>query len=204
MVDVGMTSFGITWDYRCPFARIACDHVITGLEGGADWDVTWVPFSLNQAHVADGDVDAWDDPAQADSLYATEVGIVVRDRFPDRFLAVHRGLFDARHVLGQDLRSAEPIDAVLEAHGVDPHAVEQEIEAGWPRATFRKAHTDAVESRAVFGVPTFLAGDAAVFVRLMEGPKGDADLARRTVDRVLETITGWPLLNEFKHTTIAR
>ncbi|MHB8464362.1 MAG: DsbA family protein [Acidimicrobiales bacterium] len=199
-----MTSFGITWDYRCPFARIAADHVITGLEAGADWDVTWVPFSLTQAHVAEGELDAWDDPAKADSLHAMEVGIVVRDRYADQFLAVHRALFDARHVHGEDLRSAEVLHGVLADNGVDPQRVEQEIEAGWPRATFRKAHTEAVDAYAVFGVPTFITGDAAVFVRLMAGPDGDGDLARHTVERVLDTVAGWPALNEFKHTSIAR
>jgi protein-disulfide isomerase-like protein with CxxC motif len=129
---------------------------------------------------------------------------VVRDKFPDRFLAVQRALFDVRHVDGKDLREADVIGTVLEDNGVDARTVVQEIEAGWPRVTFRKAHTDAVESASVFGVPTFIAGDAAVFVRLMEGPNGDADLARRTVDRILDTITGWPTLNEFKHTSIAR
>ena len=199
-----MSSFGITWDYRCPFARIAADHVITGLEGGADWDVTWVPFSLTQAHVGDGDLDAWDDPTKADDLHAIEIGIVVRERFPDQFLKVHRALFDARHVLGQDLRSADVLAAVLRDNGVDHHAVETEIEAGWPRATFRKAHTDAVETHKVFGVPTFIVDDSATFVRLMEGPDGDVATARRTIERVLDTVTGWPELNEFKHTTIAR
>ncbi len=199
-----MTSFAITWDYRCPFARIASDHVITGLEHGADWDVTWVPFSLTQAHVAEGELDAWDDPSKASSLYAMEAGIVVRDRFPDQFLAVQRALFDARHVHGADLREPDVIAEVLRTHGVDTHAVVQEIEAGWPRATFQKAHTEAVDGWHVFGVPTFIVGDAAVFVRLMSGPEGDGDVARRTVDRVIDTITGWPELNEFKYTRISR
>lgn len=198
------TAFGLTWEYRCPFARIVADHVITALEGGADWDVTWIPFSLTQAHVRDGELDAWDDPSKADTLYAMEVGIVVRDRFPEQFLAVHRGLFDARHAAGLDLRLPDTVHGVLEANGVDPAAVGTEIESGWPRAEFRKAHTEAVESKAVFGVPTFLVDDAAVFVRLMQGPEGDAALARSTIERVLDTVTGWPGLNEFKHTSIPR
>ena len=198
------TSFALSWEYRCPFARIVVDHVITALEGGAPWEVEWVPFSLTQAHVGEGEIDAWDDPTKADTLYAMEAGIVVRDTVPDRFLAVHRGLFDARHDLGQDLRQTSVVRAVLEAHGVDADAVDAEISAGWPRSEFRKAHTDAVDTREVFGVPTFLVGDASVFVRLMDRPEGDAALARRTVERVLDTITGWPSLNEFKHTRIPR
>jgi hypothetical protein len=196
--------FGLTWEYRCPFARIVVDHVITGLEGGADWDVEWIPFSLTQAHVEEGEVDAWDDPSKADSLYAMEAAIVVRDRFPDRFLAVHRALFDARHEQGLDLRLPDVVHAVLAEHGVDAAQVETEIRSGWPRAEFRKAHTTVVDSKAVFGVPTFLVGDSAVFVRLMDRPDGDAELAIRTIERTLDTITGWPTLNEFKHTTIPR
>jgi len=204
-VDPGMTiAFGLTWDYRCPFARNMAEHVITGLEAGADWDVTWVPFSLTQVHVGDGELDAWDDPTKASSLHAMEAAIVVRDRMPAQFLAVHRALFAGRHDQGLDLRVPEVVDGVLAAHGVDPAAVAVELESGWPRAEFRKAHTEAAEARGVFGVPTFLVGDAAVFVRVMDRPGDDAETARRTVERVLEAITGWPELNEFKHTSIAR
>ncbi len=198
------TEFGLTWDYRCPFARNMAEHVITGLEHGADWRVTWVPFSLTQVHVAEGELDAWDDPAKASTLHVMEAAIVVRDRFPDQFLAVHRALFAARHDQGLDLRLPEVVDAVLGEHGVDPTAVAKEVDAGWPRAEFRKAHTDAAESKRVFGVPTFLVGSSAVFVRVMDRPGDDGGLARRTVDRVLDAINGWPQLNEFKHTSIPR
>jgi protein-disulfide isomerase-like protein with CxxC motif len=198
------TEFGLTWDYRCPFARNMAEHVITALEHGADWRVTWVPFSLTQVHVAEGELDAWDDPAKASSLHAMEAAIVVRDRFPDKFLAVHRALFSARHDRGLDLRVPEVIDGVLQEQGADTAAVANEIESGWPRAEFRKAHTEAVDSKRVFGVPTFLVGDAAVFVRVMDRPGADGAHAQRTVERVLEAITGWPELNEFKHTSIPR
>jgi 2-hydroxychromene-2-carboxylate isomerase len=197
-------AFGLTWDYRCPFARIVSDHVITGLEDGADWEVTWVPFSLTQAHIAEGEMDAWDDASKANTLYAMEAAIVVRDRDPDRFLGVHRGLFEIRHADGKDLRSPEVVHSVLLDNGVDVEAVVSEIDAGWPRAEFRKAHTNAVESHAVFGVPTFIVGGSAVFVRLMSLPDGDGRLARRTIERTVDMISDWPDLNEFKHTQIAR
>jgi hypothetical protein len=43
-----------------------------------------------------------------------------------------------------------------------------------------------------------------VFVRLMNRPDGDAEVARHTIERLIDTITGWPSLNEFKHTSIPR
>jgi predicted DsbA family dithiol-disulfide isomerase len=204
-VDPDMSAaFGLTWDYRCPFARNMAEHVITGLQAGAGWDVTWVPFSLSQVHVAEGELDVWDDPAKANTLLAMDAAIVVRDRYPERFLDVHRALFAARHDHGLDLRLPEVVDGVLADHGVDPAAVATEIEAGWPRAAFRKEHTAAAEAHDVFGVPTFIIGDAAVFVRVMTRPGQDGAAARRTVDRVVEAISEWPELNELKHTSIAR
>ena len=55
----------------------------------------------------------------------------------------------------------------------------------------------------MWGVPTFVVGDRAVFVRLLDVAGGDADLAMSTVERVLDQVD-WPLLNEFKHTSIPR
>ena len=49
------TAFSINWDYRCPFARNGNEHVMAALEGGADYDVTFVAFSLNQVHVDEGE-----------------------------------------------------------------------------------------------------------------------------------------------------
>ena len=81
--------FSVNWDYRCPFARNAHEHLIAGLEAGADWHVTYVSFSLNQAHVEEGQPDVWDDPTKAPSLLAMQVGIAVRDSWPDAFHRVH-------------------------------------------------------------------------------------------------------------------
>jgi hypothetical protein len=38
----------------------------------------------------------------------------------------------------------------------------------------------------------------------MTRPAGDGDLARTTIDRVLDLLNGHPDLNEFKHTRIPR
>ena len=52
----------------------------------------------------------------------------------------------------------------------------------------------------VFGVPTFIANDKAVFVRLMSRPEGDGKLAETTVERVIDIVDGFPDLNEYKFT----
>ena len=200
---MAVADFAVTWDYRCPFARIAHEHVLDGLEAGAPWDVTFSAFSLSQSHVEPGEPDVWDDPARTPDLLALLVGIVVRDRFPERFLGAHRALFAARHDRGLDVRREDVLREVLAGAGVDADAVFAEVEAGWPLEVLRKEHESAVADHAVFGVPTFVVGNSAAFVRLMSRP-GDADEARRTVERVVDMLGGWPDLNEFRHTTVGR
>ncbi|MBV9410518.1 MAG: DsbA family protein [Acidimicrobiia bacterium] len=198
------TAFAVTWDYRCPFARNASEHILTALEAGADWDVTWVPFSLNQVHVEEGEPDVWDDPSKADGLLAMQAGIAVRDHQPDVFFKAQRALFAARHDEGRDIREEDVVRDVLEANGADADAVFKEIAGGQVLKVFRTEHERAVGDHQVFGVPTFIKDRQAVFVRVMDRPGGDADRARTTIDRVLDLLTTWPELNEFKHTSISR
>jgi 2-hydroxychromene-2-carboxylate isomerase len=195
--------FGLTYDYRCPFARIAHDHVITGLRGGADWQVTWLPFSLGQAHVSEGETPIWERPTDDTGLLALQASIAVRDGQPDRFLDVHHALFEHRHGAAGAISERSDLTPVLEAAGADVAAVWAEVDSGRPLATVEKEHTAYVESHTVWGVPTFIVGDAAVFVRLLQLPGDDAAVATSTIERVLDQID-WPILNEFKHTSIPR
>ena len=199
-----MTDFAVTWDYRCPFARNAHEHVVAGLEAGAGWNVRFVPFSLGQVHVAEGEPDIWQRPQDDSGLVALQAGVVVRDRFPDQFLDVHLGLFALRHDEGKHLSDEAEIRRVLDVNGVDAEAVFAEIADGGALERVRNQHTAAAEESEVWGVPTFVVDDAAVFVRLMERPKGDGELAIRTIERVVDLLTGFPELNEFKHTSLKR
>lgn len=197
------TSLAVTWDYRCPFARVAHKHLVTALRDGADLDVRWVPFSLKQVHVADDEPPIWVRPHDDSGLLALQVGVAVRDHEPDRFLDVHEALFDARHADGRDLRDPEVLRSVLVASGVDAERILAVVGEGGVLDVVRAEHEAAVRDHHVWGVPTFIAGDRAVFVRLMDPPVDAAD-ARATIDRLLDVIVGWPALNELKATTIPR
>lgn len=197
-------SFAITWDYRCPFARNLHDQVVEGLLDGADWEVTFVPFSLGQVHVGEGEADVWDDPDRDSGLLALRAGVVVRDRFPDKFLVAHRELFDARHVHGRKIAEREVVADVLQTAGIDPDTVFAEIDGGEPLDTVRKEHEAAAADFDVWGVPTVIAGGGASFIRVMTDARSDPAEARRTVERLVGLLTGWPELNEFKHTSLKR
>jgi hypothetical protein len=196
--------FAVTWDYRCPFARNAHEHILAGLADGADWDVTFLPFSLTQSHVPEGGTPVWDDPDKAPDLIALAAGVVVRDHYPDAFAAVHHALFAARHDEGLDLRRADVVSRVLDGAGVSGEKVLAEIQSGEPVAEIQRAHQQAVSEWSVFGVPTFVMDGRAVFVRLMSRPEGDGALARRTIDGVVRLMDDQPDLNEFKYTTLER
>jgi protein-disulfide isomerase-like protein with CxxC motif len=193
----------MTYDYRCPYARIASNHVVTALRGGAAWDVTFLPFSLTQNHVTDGAPSVWEQPGQDSGILAMQASIAIRDTHPERFLDAHDALFEHRHASAGDLKSRDVLTGVLAAVGVDTDAMWAQVDSGRPLATIEKEHTTFVESHEVWGVPTFVVDDRAVFVRLLEQSDGDVAVAIRTIERVLDLIE-WPVLNEFKHTNIPR
>jgi hypothetical protein len=195
------SSFAVTWDYRCPFARNAHEHVLAGLADGADWDVTFLPFSLSQVHVEEGQPDVWDNPETDSGLMGLQVAVAVRDSLPERFPAVHRALFTHRHEQGGSLRDQQALGNILKAHDIDADSVLAEVSSGRPLATIKAEHTAFAASHDVWGVPTFIVGDQAAFVRLMHRPEGDAAVAREAVERVIGLL-GWADLNEFKHTSI--
>jgi hypothetical protein len=191
--------FAVSFDYRCPFARNAHESVLAGLEAGRDWDVTFVPFSLDQVHVEEGEPPVWErDPtAWGTGVHALLWGIAVRDRFAGDFAAWHAAAFSARHDEGKKIAKPEVLREIGASVGLDTTAVEAEIASGRPLEQLAQEHTEAVKRHAMFGVPTFVVGDRAVFVRLMDRKNPD------DIDRTLDLLD-WRDLNEFKHTSIPR
>lgn len=196
-------SFAVTWDYRCPFARNAHEHVLEGLRSGADWEVTFVPFSLGQVHVPDGEPDVWGRWQEDSGLLALQAGVVVRDRFPDQFFDVHDALFALRHDHAGHLRDEQAVRGVLDAHDVDADAVMADIDSGDAIVAVQQEHERVAKDHRVWGVPTFIVGDQAAFVRVMDRPRRDGAHAVATIERLIANFD-WPELNEFKHTAIPR
>jgi protein-disulfide isomerase len=194
--------FAVTWDYRCPFARNAHEALVKGLQEGRDWDVRFWPFSLDQIHVDEGETPVWqrdlDDPqAGVSGVRALLWGIAVRDAFPEHFLDFHTAAFRARHDDAKKIADEAVLREVAAGVGLDPDAVAEEVGSGRPLKALEAEHTEAVDRYAVFGVPTIIEGDEAVFVRMME--RGNVDDFAQALDLV-----GSPRLNEFKRTKIPR
>jgi len=195
--------FALTFDYLCPFARNANEHVITALRGGADWDVRFVPYSLAQGHVDEEQQAVWDrpDPHRVSGVLALQVGIAVRDRYPDRFLDVHEQLFAARHDRGEDLKAREVVGAALERAGLAAEDVLASVDDEL-LGQLQEEHETAVRDHDVWGVPTFITDRRAVFVRLLDRPEGDAALATQRIIQVVDLVDAPLELHEFKQTDL--
>jgi hypothetical protein len=189
----------VSFDYRCPFARNAHEAVVTALRDGVDLDVRFLPFSLDQAHVEEGEPPVWDrEPAEwgtgvTSLLYA----IAIRDQFPDAFLDFHLEAFAARHDRGKKLGREEVVREAVAAAGLDVDTVAEEAWSGRPLKTLAAEHSEQVDRFNAFGVPTFIEGDQAVFIRFMERNRVD------DLERALELLD-WTRFNEFKRTQIPR
>jgi protein-disulfide isomerase len=188
----------VTFDYLCPFARNAHEAVVAALRDGSDLDVRFVPFSLEQAHVEEGRPAVWEThPDQLRrGVLALAYGLAVRDEFPESFFDFHLAAFAARHDHGRKFE-ADVLDEVVASVGLDVDGVRKVVDTGRPLEALAAEHTEAVDRWSVFGVPTFIEGDEAVFIRFME--RGRVDDLERTLD-----LLDWTRLNEFKRTKIAR
>jgi DSBA-like thioredoxin domain len=191
----------VTFDYRCPFARNGHEAVVQAVRDGALPDVHWrySAFSLDQIHVEEGEPPVWERPAGewGTGVLALLFGIAVRDVFPDKFLDAHLALFAARHDHGLKLGHEDVLRDAVASVGLDADAVADEALSGRPLKTLADEHTEAVERWGAFGVPTYIEGDEAAFVRFME--RGRVDDLTRAVEMLQ-----WDRINEFKRPRVPR
>jgi hypothetical protein len=191
--------FAVSFDYRCPFARNTHEALVTGIREGRDWDVRFLPFSLDQSHVEEGEPAMWErEPAEwGTGVLSLLWGLAIRDSFADKFLDWHVAAFSARHDDGAKLAKEAVLREIATSVGLDADAVAAEVASGRPMKALAEEHTEAVKRWSIFGVPTFVVGERAVFVRVMERNRPD------DVDKSLDLLE-WRELNEFKHTTVPR
>ena len=195
-----MTShIAITYDYLCPFARNANEALVEYLNQGADVEVRFVPFSLTENSLGEDERSVWDDPTGVErrGVRAMLWSLAVRSMYPDAFARFHVLLFNARHDDGADIDDPSVLAEVARRAGIDPAAVADEVASGVPMKTLASEHTALVDEHGVFGVPTFIAGEEAVFVRLMDRH------APHDIARTIEMLS-WTSMNEFKRTRIPR
>ena len=198
-----MRSFDLSFDYRCPFAKNIHLHVITALRAGADFDVTFAPWSLSQGGRNDGAPDVWNDPAYDADLISLAAAISVRDEQSEYFLDAHGALFRARHDRAIRLVTLDEISNVLAPLGVDMAKVAADVASRRPHDVIAASHKE-FERFEAFGVPTFVVNDDATFVRYMSEPSEDPEASVELINSLLDMMTNRSDINEFKHTRLPR
>jgi hypothetical protein len=198
-----MQSFDLSFEYRCPFAKNIHLHVITALRAGADFDVTFAPWSLSQGGRNDGAPDVWNDPAYDADLISLASAISVRDEQSEYFLDAHEALFRARHDRAIRLVTLDEISNVLAPLGVDMAKVAADVASRRPHDVIAASHKE-FERFEAFGVPTFVVNDDATFVRYMSEPSEDPEASVELINSLLDMMTNRSDINEFKHTRLPR
>jgi predicted DsbA family dithiol-disulfide isomerase len=196
-----MLSFQLSYDYRCPFAKNVHLHVVTALRAGANFDVTFVPWTMSQGYTTDGAPDVWDDPARDAELLALAVSTSIRDLQPEHFIDAHEALFRARHEQAVRLVTTTEISNVLGSTGVDLSEVFDDVETRRPHKVIGESFREFDRYEA-FGVPTFVVGNDATFVRYMNGPSEDAGASIALIESLITLMSDQSALNEFKHTKL--
>ena len=151
-----------------------------------------MPFSLGQVHVAEGEPDIWDRRQDDSGLLALQAGVVVRDKFPDRFLDVHGRCSPLATTTAGHCATRPRCGAVLDEQGVDADAVLAEIDGGDAARHRAGRARGRRQDHQVWGVPTFILGDQAAFVRLWTGPRATPTAPSRTIERSSTCSTAGP------------
>ena len=196
-----MISFGLSYDYRCPFAKNIHLHVVRALAAGADLRVDFIPWTMSQGYRAPHAPDVWDDPERDAELLALAVSVAVRDEQPEYFLAAHEALFRARHERAIRLVTMREIAEVLTPLGVDIDKVSADLHERRPHRVIGESFREMQRYEA-FGVPTFVVGSDATFVRYMTPPTRDDAASITVIESLVTLMARQPELNEFKHTKV--
>ncbi|MGC2169561.1 MAG: DsbA family protein [Acidimicrobiales bacterium] len=197
-----MKPFLLSYDYRCPFAKIIHLHVIEALRAGADFDVTFVPWTMSQGYRDEGAPDVWDDPRRDSQLLSLAVSTSVHDLAPEKFLNVHEALFRARHDRAIRLVSESEITTALEGLDLDLAVIFDDVASRRPHKVIGEWFRE-FERYEAFGVPTFVIDGDATFVRYMNPPTDDPQASIALIESLVTLMSDESALNEFKHTKVA-
>jgi hypothetical protein len=195
-------TFQLSYDYRCPFAKNIHLHVITALRAGADFDVTFVPWTMSQGYRADGAPDTWDDPGRDAEHLALAVSTSIRDNDPEHFLDAHEALFRGRHDRAIRLINEDEITRALEGLDLNLGAIFEDVASRRPHKVLGQSFQE-FERYEAFGVPTFVVNGDATFVRYMNPPTDDAAASISLIETLVTLMSNQSALNEFKHTKVA-
>lgn len=195
-------------DYTCPWCYIGharLERLRRGLRGEVDLAVTWRPFEIHPDVPAEGmpvedlpySREQWETMMERLREQAADEGLEIgsrglvsnthealmagtwaQEQRPDRFPALHEGLFRAYFAEGRDLGRRSTLREVADSAGVDPEALDAALDAGAGEDALRETSREA-RRLGISGTPTFVFGGthAAVGARPVEALREAVDEA---------------------------
>ncbi len=158
--------------------------------------VDWRTFSLEQVNSKTPETKVWDQPERRwRGVAALAAAQAARLLDPDRFPAFHMTLFEARHERAKDIADPAVLDEVAVAAGYDRAAFARARAATEAWQEVGRDH-EAAAARGVFGTPTLVFGDHALFVKMQPVP--DEESALGVLEEVLDLQRRSPYLLELK------
>lgn len=146
--------------------------------GGAEIDVTWRAFVLDEVNRKDGETRVWDMPEdqRGRSLLSLVAGKAALRQGRDHFDRFHLAVLEARHG-GQRVRldRAEPLVELAKQQGLDGDRLESDLSDPTLFSEVAADHEEAAATHGVFGTPTFVfANGQAAFVKTFIPPDDEA------------------------------
>ena len=197
-----LIEFDLFYDYNCPFVYRSAQMLDSvRASGERDVRVSWRFFSLTQVNYRpESAEDAWTVWGAKDSEHVRgrlAFKAAEAARRQDAFDSFHLALLQARHRDGLDIESAEVVEQVAEASGLDLDRFRDDIADPDILGALERDHLEARFQYGVFGTPTYVfPGGGAAYVRLAEAPLGSEAL--RVFDRIATVIEDEPAVLEIK------
>jgi predicted DsbA family dithiol-disulfide isomerase len=199
---VDLIEFDLFYDYNCPFVYRSAQMLDSVLASGErDVRVNWRFFSLTQVNYRpESREDAWTVWGASDSEHVRgrlAFKAAEAARRQSAFDSFHLALLHARHRDNLDIESAQVVEQIADATGLDLNRFRDDIADPAILEALERDHLEARGRHGVFGTPTYVfpAGGAA-YVRLAQAPSGPEAL--RVFDRVMAVTEDEPAILEIK------
>jgi predicted DsbA family dithiol-disulfide isomerase len=189
----GKLEIDFFFDVRCPYAYQAALWLQEVADiFGADLDLRWRFFSLEQINRKDPAWNIWEQTPGADtakSLWSFLVATAVKNQAGNAALGkFYQSLARMYHEESQDINSQAVLEAAATEAGIKTEAL-ADVFSGKDKSGYEllaSEHTQAVEKYGAFGVPTIVFEERyAAYLKLM--PKPTSDKALEIFQRFLMT-----------------
>lgn len=146
-------------DFVCPYAWTAQRWLFDlQRELGADLEIEWRYFSIEQVNKAAEAPNVWEHPNDGSSstMRAFQGVHAAGLQGTDQYLGFMAALFNQRHVGKRNLGTQQILEETAVQSGLDLERFREDLQRDDAFAILQRDHREAVEKYGIFGVPTIM------------------------------------------------